>query len=117
MPSPTSNRQSRGERNDVLRAAEGNRCEEAGCDSWNQQGPDGPGFLVKAEIQRNPGGLAWYALAQWFVEQLAEHIDEFIEEGEDVAREVIEIYESYEDGDSDLYQILPIEAQLFEKEE
>ncbi len=75
------------------------------------------GFLVKAEIQRNPGGLAWYALAQWFVEQLAEHIDEFIEEGEDVAREVIEIYESYEDGDSDLYQILPIEAQLFEKEE
>lgn len=74
------------------------------------------GFLVEAEIKRNPGAVAWHYLGKEFVEQLAEHIDEFIEEGEDVAREVVEIYESYEDGDRDLYYTLPIEAQLFEKE-
>ena len=39
-----------------------------------------------------------------------------MEEGEDVARETCEIFMAYEDGDSDLYSILPVEAQLFEKE-
>lgn len=74
------------------------------------------GFLVKAEIQKNPGAVAWHWLAKEFVEKLAEHVDEFIEEGEDVACEVVNIYESYEDGDTNLYEILPVEAQLFEEE-
>ena len=74
------------------------------------------GFLVKAEIERDPGKAAWHHLAREFCEKLAEHIDEFMEEGEDVARETCEIFMAYEDGDSDLYSILPVEAQLFEKE-
>ena len=74
------------------------------------------GFLVKAELERNPGNAAWHHLAREFCEKLAEHIDEFMEEGEDVARETCEIFMAYEDGDSDLYSILPVEAQLFEKE-
>lgn len=74
------------------------------------------GFLVKAEIKRNPGAVAWHYLAKEFVEQLAEHIDEFIAEGDDVAGEVQEIYMAYEDGDSNLYDLLPVEAQLFEEE-
>ena len=74
------------------------------------------GFLVKAEIERKPGVVAWHYLAKEFVEQLAEHIDEFIAEGDDVAGEVQEIYMAYEDGDSNLYDLLPVEAQLFEEE-
>lgn len=74
------------------------------------------GFLVKAEIEKDPGKAAWYHLAKEFCETLAEHIDEFMEEGEDVAREAGNIYMAYEDGDSDLYSYLPIEAQLFERE-
>lgn len=66
------------------------------------------GALVKAEIERDP--------AREFCEKLAEHIDEFMEEGEDVAREVGEIYMAYEDGDRDIYSLLPVEAQLFERE-
>ncbi|MDE6456085.1 MAG: hypothetical protein K2L38_09325 [Dysosmobacter sp.] len=74
------------------------------------------GFLVKAEIEKDPGKAAWYYLAKEFCETLAEHIDEFSEEGEDVARETCEIYMAYEDGDSDLYSYLPVEAKLFEKD-
>lgn len=73
-------------------------------------------FSVKAELERDPGKVAWHYLAREFCEKFVEHIDEFMEEGEDVAREVAEIYMAYEDGDSDLYNCLPIEAQLFEKE-
>lgn len=74
------------------------------------------GFLVKAEIEKYPGKVAWHYLAREFCEKLAEHIDEFMEEIEDVAREVGEIYMAYEDGDSNIYSYLPIEAQLFEEE-
>lgn len=74
------------------------------------------GFLVKAEIEKDPGKAAWHYLAREFCEKLAEHIDEFYEEGEDVVHEVCEIYMAYEDGDRDLYSLLPIEAQLFERE-
>lgn len=74
------------------------------------------GFLVKAEIEKDPGKTAWHYLAREFCEKLAEHIDEFMDEGEDVAREVGEIYMAYEDGDRDIYSLLPIEAQLFERE-
>ena len=74
------------------------------------------GFLVVAEIKKNPGAVAWHWLAKEFVEKLTEHIDEFIAEGDDVATEVETIFMAYEDGDDDLYEILPVEAQLFEKE-
>lgn len=72
------------------------------------------GFLVKAEIEKDPGKAAWHYLAREFCEKPAEHIDKFMEESEDVAREVSEIYMAYEDGDRDIYSYLPVEAQLFE---
>ena len=74
------------------------------------------GFLVKAEIEKKPGNVAWFALAQEFCEKLAEHIDEFMDEGEDTAHEVMQIYMAYEDGDKDLYEYLPTEARLFDAE-
>lgn len=78
------------------------------------------GFLIEAEIKKDPGKVAWSYLAKEFCEKLAEHVDEFIEQAGGVdtmeAREIGEIYMAYEDGDSDIYNYLPIEAQLFEKE-
>ena len=74
------------------------------------------GFLVEAEIKKKPGNVAWFALAQEFCEALAEHIDEFMNEDEDTAREVMQIYMAYEDGDEDLYEYLPTEARLFDPE-
>ena len=80
----------------------------------------GPGgFLVKAEIERKPGSVAWLWLAKEFCETLAQHIDEFIEQTGDIdsveAREIGAIYMAYEDSDPDLYEMLPVEAQLFKK--
>lgn len=72
------------------------------------------GFLVKAEIEEDPGKTAWHYLAREFCEKLAEHIDEFMAEGGDTAKEVYDIYMAYEDGDPNLYSYLPVEAQLFE---
>ena len=74
------------------------------------------GFLVEAEIRRSPGKAAWFILAKEFCEKLAEHIDEFIDEGEDMACEVQRIYMAYEDGDEDedIYDYLPTEARLFD---
>lgn len=82
---------------------------------------NGPGgFLVKAEIEKNPGSVAWAWLAKEFCEQLADHISEFIEQAGGVdsyeAREIFDIYVAYEDDDPDLYEKLPAEAQLFETE-
>lgn len=78
------------------------------------------GFLIEAEIKKDPGKVAWSYLAREFCEKLAEHIDEFIEQAGGVdsfeAREVGNIFMAYENGDSDLYDLLPIEAQLFAKE-
>ena len=78
---------------------------------------NGPGgFLVKAEIEKKPGSVAWLWLAKDFCETLAEHVEEFIDEaGMDSceAREIGAIYMAYEDNDPDLYQLLPVEAQLF----
>ena len=37
-------------------------------------------FLVKSEIEKNPGSVAWHYLAREFCEKLAEHVDEFIEQ-------------------------------------
>lgn len=78
------------------------------------------GFLVKAEIERNPGSVAWLWLAKEFCETLAEHVEEFMEQAGGVdtyeAREIGDIYMAYEDGRSDLYELLPVEAQLFTEE-
>lgn len=75
------------------------------------------GFLVKAEIERDPGAVAYHYLARWFCETLAEHVAEFIDQTGDIdsceAREIGDIYIAYEDSDPDLYDLLPVEAQLF----
>lgn len=72
------------------------------------------GFLVKAEVEKNPGSVAWSYLARWFCETLAENIDEIYEKsGETDKREIADIYMGYEDNRSDLYELLPVEAQLF----
>ena len=74
------------------------------------------GFLVEAEIKKDPGNVAWFFLAMDFCKKLAEHIDEFMNEGEDVTLEVCQIYMAYEDGDENLYDYLPTEARLFDTE-
>lgn len=78
------------------------------------------GFLARAELKRDPGQVAYLWLAQGFCETLAEHIDEFIEqEGMDsyTAREMSDIYMAWYDGRFDeLYDLLPVEAQLFTEE-
>lgn len=75
------------------------------------------GFLVKAEIEKDPGSVAYHWLAHEFCETLAAHVSEFIEQTGDVdsmeAREIGAIYMAYEDNDPDLYDLLPLEAQLF----
>lgn len=75
------------------------------------------GFLVKAEIEKDPGSVAYHWLAREFCETLAAHVSEFIEQTGDVdsmeAREIGAIYMAYEDNDPDLYDLLPLEAQLF----
>ena len=75
------------------------------------------GFLVKAEIKRDPGMVAWLYLAKEFCETLAENVGEFIDQTGDIdsieAREIGDIYMAYEDNDPGLYELLPVEAQLF----
>ena len=76
------------------------------------------GWLVKAELERNPGGAAWSFLAREFCETLAQHVDEFIEQANAEGRpweayEIGDIYTAYEDDDPELYNLLPVEAQLF----
>lgn len=77
------------------------------------------GFLAKAEIERDPGMVAWLWLGKEFCETLAEHVGEFIEQAGDIdsteAREIGAIYMAYEDDDPDLYDMLPDEAKLFEE--
>lgn len=73
------------------------------------------GFLAKAELDRDPGAVAWLWLAKDFCETLAEHIDEWMSDDpwDYRNRELADIYMAYEDGRSDLYELLPVEAQLF----
>ena len=77
-------------------------------------------FLVKSEIEKNPGSVAWHYLAREFCEKLAEHVDEFIEQVGGVnsieGHEIGDIYMAYEDGNEDIYELLPVEAQLFAAE-
>ena len=72
------------------------------------------GFLVEAEIKKDPGKAAWFILAKEFCEKLAEHIDEFMDEDESTAQEAMEISMVYEDGGEGLYDLLPTEARLFD---
>ena len=77
------------------------------------------GFLVRAEIEKNPGAAAWSYLAREFCETLADHVEEFMEQaGGDSyeACEILDIYMAYYDGDPDIYHLLPVEAQLFTEE-
>ena len=73
------------------------------------------GFLVKAEIERDPGMVAWLWLAKDFCESVAAHIDEWVTDDpwDFQNRELSDIYMAYEDGREDLYELLPVEAQLF----
>ncbi len=73
------------------------------------------GFLVKAEIERNPGMVAWLWLAKYFCETLAENMDTiYYSVDEWDQREIYDIYTAYEDDGSDLYDLLPTEARLFD---
>ena len=75
------------------------------------------GFLVKAEIERNPGGVAYTVLAREFCEKLAEYIEEWTEEfGMDSyeARELSDIYQTWYNDEPGLYDLLPVEAQLWD---
>lgn len=85
-----------------------------------RNGMKGPcGFLVEQEIKKNPGGIAWILLAKEFCETLAENVDDFIAQTGDVngleAHEIVEIYMAYEDDDPELYELLPLEARLFDE--
>lgn len=73
------------------------------------------GFLVKAEIERKPGSVAWLWLAKEFCEELAEHVGEWISDDpwDFESKEIGDIHMAYEDNDPDLYDLLPVEAQLF----
>ena len=75
------------------------------------------GFLVKAEIERKPGTVAWLYLAKdfcetlyWNFEDIMNSLDRYDQMG------VASIYMAYEDDDPDLYELLPVEAQLFTEE-
>lgn len=74
------------------------------------------GFLAKAEIERKPGQVAWLWLAEDFCKAVAEHIDELLESASPIEQdEIMHIYYAYHDEDPEIYDLLPLEAQLFEE--
>lgn len=80
------------------------------------------GCLVKAELENKAGSIAWVCLAKEFCEKLAEHVSEWTTDADgnfDVnnpdAEEIGRIYMAYEDDDPDLYEMLPLEARLFDQ--
>lgn len=79
-------------------------------------GLKGPGgFLVKHELEQGLASVAWNLLAKDFCNTLYEHFDE-IYDGlkEDYERqEVSDIYMAYYNNEDYLYDLLPLEAQLF----
>ena len=79
------------------------------------KGPFGP--YIRDDIKRNQGSVAWLFLAKDFCETLAAHVEEFIEQTGDInsieAREIGDIFAAYENSDRRLYELLPVEAQLF----
>ena len=77
------------------------------------------GFLVRAEIENNPGKVAWTYLAREFCESLAQNISDFFDQDGAFSPDAYEygaIYMAYEEDDPDLYDMLPVEAQLFTEE-
>lgn len=73
------------------------------------------GWLVRAEIEKNVGSVAWLYLAKGFCEELAENMSEIYESAdESEQREIYDIYTAYENDESYLYEILPDEARLFD---
>ena len=102
---------------DLCKATEAKKQEVLKKFGKDLKGPGG--FLVQAEIERDPGMVAYLWLAKDFCETLADHIGEWVEELEAIgdtatAREISDIYMGYEDGRHDLYDILPVEAQLWD---
>ena len=72
------------------------------------------GFLVRDEIRRSPGSVAWLWLGLPFCRTLAEHWDEIWPSADESERDdMCRIYMAYEDSDPDIYDLLPVEAQLF----
>ena len=75
------------------------------------------GWLVVAEIKKNPGRVAYLWLAQEFCETLADHIGEWVDEfGMDSveAREISDIYQTWYNDEPGLYDLLPTEARLWD---
>lgn len=79
-------------------------------------GLKGPyGFLVKHELEQGLASIAWNLLAKDFCDALYEHFDEIYDDlKEDYERqEVSDIYMAYYNNEDYLYDLLPLEAQLF----
>ena len=73
------------------------------------------GFLARSEIQRDPGMVAWLWLAKDFCEAIADNLDDLLASVPEYDRDdIVRIYMAYYDSDPDIYDMLPIEAQLFE---
>lgn len=72
------------------------------------------GDLAASELQRAPGSVAWFYLAEGFCRALADHFDELMEQASELqAHEICDICMAYHDRDPGLYNLLPVEAQLF----
>ena len=76
------------------------------------------GWLVKDEIERNPGRVAYFYLAKEFCEELADHIEEYVESvgGYDSydGRGLCDIYQTWYNDEPGLYDLLPTEARLWD---
>ena len=73
------------------------------------------GFLCQEEIRRDPGMVAYLWLAEGFCQAIAENLDDLLASVEEYDRDdIVRIYMAYYDDDPDLYDLLPVEAQLFE---
>ena len=73
-------------------------------------------MLALEELRRNPGGLQRIFVG-WFLDELVNNCGDFIEqEGIDGpnAKEIYDITMAYEHDDPDLYDLLPVEAKLYE---
>lgn len=74
------------------------------------------GWIVKAEIERNPGGLAYIALAKEFLETLDANMGEILQSLDEYdQREIYDIIACWYDDDPDLYDRLPTEARLYDE--
>lgn len=76
------------------------------------------GWLVKEEIKRNPGRIAYDYLAKDFCEELGNNIEEYVESvgGYDSYEgiELCGIYQTWYNDEDGLYDLLPVEARLWD---